>query len=58
MSDYLESRIYELETQIQELEHQIRLMKDLIPDNLKRRLKELESKTDDIQDAIDGLENS
>lgn len=55
MSDH-SGEIYDLQCRIDELEKELTKLKELIPDNLKKKLKELETKAGDLEDAIDELQ--
>ncbi len=60
MSDYsyVEDLLNDPTARIDELEERVNSIKNVLPEHLKKHLKDLESKIDELQSSIDDLENS
>lgn len=57
-NEHLIERIFALENDVEELRREIAIIKELIPKNLSKKLKEVEEKLEGMQDTIDGLDNA
>ena len=57
-NEHLTERIFVLENDVEELRREIAILKELIPKNLSKKLKEVEEKLEGMQDTIDGLDNA
>lgn len=53
--EYLEDLISGLRERVASLESEVDELKKLIPDKLIKRLKEVESKTEELESSIDDL---